>query len=247
MTYLEIKPHILLQNYIDSYWCVKTGLIHQPMMIKLLPDGCIDIILNLGADILSENGNYVMKSGTATLVGTMTVFKNTFIQNDTHLIGIRFKPLGFSAFYIYDSLHAITNKSIEFEKKLLPNIFPNNLEAKDILDGYFLEKLNQKYNPLRNILSNINNYKGLITVDQLAKDNCISNRQLERNFKHFIGTSPKEYLNFVRYQLALKMIKQRAGNRSLLDIAFETGFYDHSHLTNQVKKRTGLPPSQFTA
>ena len=33
--------------------------------------------------------------------------------------------------------------------------------------------------------------------------------------------------------------------RSLLDIAFECGFYDHSHLTNEIKKNTGFSPSEL--
>jgi AraC-like DNA-binding protein len=60
-----------------------------------------------------------------------------------------------------------------------------------------------------------------------------------------VGISPKEYINFVRYQFALQQIKQNNSQKSLLDIAIETGFYDHSHLTNEIKKYSGLLPSQL--
>jgi transcriptional regulator GlxA family with amidase domain len=66
---------------------------------------------------------------------------------------------------------------------------------------------------------------------------------LERNFKKLIGLSPKEYSNIIRFQNALSLIKNSSQRRSLLDIAFECGYYDHSHLSNEIKQKTGLSPS----
>jgi AraC-like DNA-binding protein len=60
-----------------------------------------------------------------------------------------------------------------------------------------------------------------------------------------IGISPKEYSNIVRFQYALSIIKKSGKNRSLSDIAFECGYYDHAHLTNEIKRNTGLSPSQL--
>jgi AraC-like DNA-binding protein len=68
---------------------------------------------------------------------------------------------------------------------------------------------------------------------------------LERNFKTHIGIAPKEYSNIVRFQNALAKIKNSDQGKSLLDIAFECGYYDHSHLTNEIKRNTGLTPSQL--
>ena len=41
------------------------------------------------------------------------------------------------------------------------------------------------------------------------------------------------------------LIKNSDDKRSLLDIAFECGFYDHSHLVNEIKRNTGLAPTQI--
>ena len=82
-------------------------------------------------------------------------------------------------------------------------------------------------------------------MNKLSKQNFTSVRQLERNFKKFIGLSPKEYANIIRFQYALGLIKNSEKKRSLLEIAFECGYYDHSHLTNEIKRNTGLAPSQL--
>jgi AraC-like DNA-binding protein len=95
------------------------------------------------------------------------------------------------------------------------------------------------------VIDIINHYKGQITVDTLAKNSFTSVRQLERNFKQHIGTGPKEFINFVRYETAIRYIRRYAATRSLQDIAYDTGYYDHAHLTNEIKRYTGLAPSQL--
>ncbi|MCL4638401.1 MAG: helix-turn-helix domain-containing protein, partial [Olivibacter sp.] len=89
----------------------------------------------------------------------------------------------------------------------------------------------------------IHSSNGTANIYDLAKRNFTTVRQLERNFKKLIGLSPKEYSNIIRFQHALSLIKDSKQNRSLLDIAFECGYYDHSHLSNDIKRNTGLSPS----
>jgi transcriptional regulator GlxA family with amidase domain len=107
----------------------------------------------------------------------------------------------------------------------------------------FSEKIKSKNNQLQSVINDIHSTNGQISICELSKRNFITVRQLERNFKKFVGLSPKEYSNIIRFQNALSLIKNSNQNRSLLDIAFECGYYDHSHLTNEIKRNTGLSPS----
>lgn len=102
-----------------------------------------------------------------------------------------------------------------------------------------------KNNPLQSVIQDIHSTNGQISIDELSKRNFKTVRQLERNFKKLVGLSPKEYSNIIRFQNALNIIKNSDENRSFLDIAFECGYYDHSHLTNEIKRYTGLSPSQL--
>lgn len=121
MTYSEVKPHPALMPYIDAYWTVISDgtTLHTS---KILPDGCVDIILNLEGDYKTNKGVVLMKSETAYLIGTMTHFKEQITQSRTKLLGIRFKPASLSVFYKFSSLHEITDGNIEFEKGLCPDI-----------------------------------------------------------------------------------------------------------------------------
>ena len=50
MIYNQSKPHSDLAKYIDAYWTVK-GDKKELTAEKILPDGCVDLIFNLGEQI----------------------------------------------------------------------------------------------------------------------------------------------------------------------------------------------------
>src|SRR5687767_15183488 len=120
MAYREFQPHPLLRTYIDAYWVMKGD--ENRMKERIYPDGCIDIIYNLGSEFLSDNRTYTMRNETVYLVGTMLRYKDILRGSKTTLLGIRFKPLGFPAFFQFASLHEITEKTIEFSWKQVPDI-----------------------------------------------------------------------------------------------------------------------------
>jgi len=244
MSYQEFQPHAVLRPYIDAYWVMKSDQ-SAPAGQRIFPDACVDIILNLGGDFLTDNGAYKMKSDAIYLVGTMTRYKDITRDANTFLLGIRFKPLGFPAFFKFSSLHEITEKTIDFNRKLLPEIHHFNNETIAQLDKFFCDKLSVRGHSLFEVLETINNNNGIISIEAIARKHFITGRQLERNFKQYLGISPKEYANFTRYQHAFQLIKKKVFNKNLLDIALDAGFYDHAHLTNEIKKYSGLLPSQL--
>lgn len=244
MLYKEYSPHPDLANYIDAYWTAR-GCEKGNSVENILPDGCVDIIFNLGADCKTDNETVTMQTEKAYLVGTMTHFKPTSINPQTSLLGIRFKPAAFSAFYRFSSLYEITDKTIELENSFAPDLQNTIHHSSAYLDHFFLNRLSKPKHLLLPIIANIHSHKGQLRVNELAQRYFTTPRQLERNFKQHIGVSPKEFINLVRYQCALSAIKRKTTDKSLLDIAFEYGYYDHSHLTNEIKRYTGVAPSQL--
>jgi AraC-like DNA-binding protein len=244
MSYQEFQPYHTLKLYIDAYWVMKSE-VNMPTSQRIYPDGCIDIIINLGGDFWSDNGTCRMKNEFAYLVGTMIRYVDITIRPDTYLLGIRFKPLGFLAFYKFSSLHEITDRTIDFDKSLLPEMHAYNDRTIAVLNKFFCDRLTDGNHALTEIMETINSRHGIISVDNIAKLHFISNRQLERIFKQQLGLTPKEYSNFIRYQHAVQLIKNKGFNNNLLDVALDAGFYDHAHLTNEIKKYSGVLPSQL--
>jgi AraC-like DNA-binding protein len=244
MAYREFLPHPLLRSYIDAYWVMK-GDQEGEIDERIYPDGCIDIIYNLGSEFLTDNRSCVLHNEGVYLVGTMLRYKDITRELNTTLLGIRFKPLGFPAFFQFASLHEITEKTIEFSRAQVPDIRELDEDTLVRLDKFFYDRLPSKPNSLYPVMDTILANKGTIAIEKVAKQHFITPRQLERNFKRDLGVSPKEYANFVRYQHAMQLMKKMPSSENLLDIAIDSGYYDHAHLTNEIKKYSGLLPSQI--
>lgn len=244
MEYKETKPCLELDPFIHSYWELK-GNETDNQWERNFPDGCSGIVVNLGDTCITDNGSVAMEFGTTHVVGVMTSFKDSFIDNNTHLLGVCLKPAAFSSFYKFAPQNELADQTIRFDKSHSFNIDKILKNPVYYFNHFFTDKIHIKCNPLQVVLADIHAANGQMNIYDLAKKNCTTVRQLERNFKTYIGLTPKEYSNIVRFQKTMEIIRNHDQSRSLLDIAFECGFYDHSHLTNEIKRNTGLTPSQL--
>lgn len=244
MEYKEIKPCGELAAFIHCFWELK-GANANSKRERNFPDGCSGLVVNLGSTCITDNGAVKMDFGKTFAVGATTSFKDSLIEAETHLLGVCLKPAAFSRFYKYAPQNELTNRTIELEKKHSFDITKLVKNPIDYLNSFFIDRLMTKNDVMRSVIEDIHQYKGLLSINDVAKRNATTVRQLERNFKIHIGLTPKEYSNIIRFQNALSLIKTKKLKRSLLDIAFDCGYYDHSHLTNEIKKNTGILPSQF--
>ncbi|KGO78807.1 AraC family transcriptional regulator [Flavobacterium beibuense F44-8] len=244
MNYYKVNPCKELTPFIHFYWELK-GKEQGKQWERVFPDGCTGIIMNLGDTCLTDNGFVSMEFGKTYIVGAMTSFKDSYIDTDTHLIGVCLKPATFVNFYNYASQNELSNTTVEFEKINSFNIDKTLNNPFTYFDTFYSQRIKNKTIPLQSVIRDIHLSKGQISIDVLSKQHYTTVRQLQRNFKKFIGLSPKEYSNIIRFQNALNLIKTPNKNKSLLDIAFECGYYDHSHLTNEIKRNTGLTPSEL--
>lgn len=242
MGYKKIKPYKELEPFIHFYWELK-GTEMETQWERVFPDGCAGVVMNIGESCVTDNGSVLMQFGKTYVVGAMTSFKDSFIDSSTHLIGVCLKPATFANFYSFASQNELTNDTVQLEKSNSFNIDKIFDSPFNYFDYFFSERIKSKNNQLRSVLSDIHSVNGTVSICELAKRNCTTVRQLERDFKKLIGLSPKEYANIIRFQYALRLIKNSNQNRSLADIAFECGYYDHSHLSNEIKRNTGLSPS----
>lgn len=70
----------------------------------------------------------------------------------------------------------------------------------------------------------------------------LSAPQIERYFKKVFHLTPMQYLQKVRIDHAITLLK---GDMSIADIAIRCGYTDHSAFSRQFKASFGIPPSSF--
>ena len=238
------KPHHHLARFVDTYWELKSDK-DFTVADKVIPDGCVDLIFNFGNDYVIDSENCVLQNEKAYLGGTITEFKENNITPGTHIIGVRFKPAAFAYLYSFSSLHELTNRCVEIGRQMIPDpkSLQNNFPA--AFDAFFSARITPPKHILLPLVDFIEASKGVVSIREMAQTNFTTVRQLERNFKYYIGLSPKEYTNIVRFKFARDMITSRCRNRKISDIALECGYYDLAHLSNAIKKYTGEVPSML--
>ncbi|WP_421656757.1 helix-turn-helix domain-containing protein [Leptothermofonsia sp. ETS-13] len=64
-------------------------------------------------------------------------------------------------------------------------------------------------------------------------------------FKQSIATTPYQYLLQQRIERAKQLLKQT--DQPIMEIALRCGFNNHSHLSQQFRRLTGMTPKAFRA
>ena len=100
------------------------------------------------------------------------------------------------------------------------------------------------YNPIRKAVVYLNaHYAENVTVEHLAGISGYSVAQFRRLFHSLVGMAPSEYVTSVRINAAKTLL--RTTGKRIIDIAAETGFFDHAHFIRTFKRKTGFTPAQY--
>ncbi|MBL0146472.1 MAG: AraC family transcriptional regulator [Chitinophagaceae bacterium] len=83
-----------------------------------------------------------------------------------------------------------------------------------------------------------------LTLPQIAKEACLSSKQLERKFKERTGVNPKLFERLIRFDNAFRL-KNTQSQMDWLRIAMECNYHDYQHLSKEYKDFTSLSPTAF--
>lgn len=78
--------------------------------------------------------------------------------------------------------------------------------------------------------------------EALARRHGSSRRQLERDFRRWLGVSPNAYTRLARFQRAAAAL---GGGAALADVAAASGFADQAHMTRVFRETAGLTPGRL--
>ena len=176
MRYREIIPGAPLNTYVECFWTLESSA-PSTHPERILPDGCIELILNFG-DRFSQHCETRVTT-KEFLVGQMTGPIMISPSGSVQLIGIRFHPGGTLPFLCMP-LHELTDHVVELgslssglERDLLATSESQSLPEKiRAIEKFLTRRLtNDEHDPrLMKIAARIVDSRGLIAVDELAAD-----------------------------------------------------------------------------
>jgi len=124
-------------------------------------------------------------------------------------------------------------------KELLINIL-YNCQDKQLL-SYFKSVANNSIPSLTNIMES--NFCFNLKIEEFAKMSHRSLSTFKRDFHNHYNTTPGKWLLGKRLDYAANLLLRNATNIS--QVAFESGFEDHSHFSRAFREKFGLAPSEY--
>ena len=253
MNYREFPPGESLKHIIDTYWFWDNTSAYYKSSI--LPDCSMDIIFNFGSSFNSRSDSKTKINNSDIIVtGMMTSFMKFFMEKNSRLFGIRFKPLGLN-YFLNLGFDNLTN-SILHLNLLISNYYYLKFKNIFLLEEY--EEIIEFFETVfRSLLDSSNNNidhdvslavfrmssSPDYSVSRIIENTGISKRYLEIKFKREIGLSMKEFMNIKRFMKAKREIS--CSDKSLTEIAVNNDYYDSSHMIKDFIKYTGLTPKKW--
>jgi AraC-like DNA-binding protein len=239
MRYREFKPTVPLRRFVECFWTLEADKsVAVSAGERILPDGCVELILNFGDPFLQHEDGERRRQPRNFIVGQMTGPILISPTGAVQLLGIRFQPGGTRPFLdlpaseITDQVVELGSLSRRFERDLLQacaSVLSMSSKVAEV-DRYFVQRLSSSIHDshLLALAATIIDRRGIVSIDDLASDAGISNRQLERRFLHEVGLGPKLLARIVRFQQVFRAVDQ--SDPSWAEVAVECGYYDQAHL-----------------
>lgn len=215
----EFRPGPALRPWVAACWSTNAA----PEAIRVLPDGCADIIIDRDRD-------------EAFVVGAMT--RPLFIEPDRagNFLGIRFRP-GRLAATLGVPLREVTDARVPLRD------VTRHLEIHgDSLERDLERCVARDTDPrVDAAVERIIRSGGRCDIARVAALVNVTRQHLARLFAENVGISPKLFARVIRFRQAMRMGREKpwAG------VAAELGYADQSHLIAEFREFSGTTPVPF--
>lgn len=259
ITTSEIAPSPLLASFIRAYAYREFDTQGKEVIMPWRASSDTNIIFffkDLPASLTDHHTGEVLKRGkNCDLVGMSTQYNGDMTFNGKYaFLQIIFQPHGFYTLFnispcdIADKI-VWSGDIFHSDLKLLHEQLSEegNPQAmarlvNDWLMQYLNKKKNVHYNERITLAANlIIKRAGLVNIETIAHDACMSMRNFERIFTHETGMSPKQLCCISRFNNALDL-KLKNPSMKWISVAHQFGYFDQMHLIKDFKRFCGEAP-----
>ena len=256
MQYHEFPVPEPLKGYVQTMWAMESESdTEQYPRSLIMPDGIVEAIFHYKEPFHYYQENKKYKQDALIAVSMMKKYMEIESDGATGFIAVRFFPWG--AYHFFDTpISSFVDQTINAEQlwpgdpeRLISSLRDAaTLESRvEIIIVFLLEKLrlHQKEEAgTDNVIRLIREYKGTLSIEQVAERTGINLKQLERKFSSLLGTTPKVFSRVCRFLDICHHLHQHKG-KSLTALAYECGYFDQSHFINDFKSFSGFTPKEF--
>ena len=252
--YSQFVPTRMLTPFVACYWTI-TGADENPATrIRVLPDGCMDIIFDFIGSIRftepPQDTNY-----TSFMVGIHEASMVEFLPATPKMLGIRFRPgavtslLGFSAPEFSESHVNLDSILPDFSRLVFSYAGAMNTPRKmvAVVERLLLERLGSlpdSHSLTRQVVTNLWKSRAHHSINRLADAMGIHQRKLERTLRAHTGLTPKQLGRTMRFVSATRSLHANP-HQSLASLALDLGYTDQPHFTREFKRMAGLSPTRW--
>ena len=260
LRYSEIRPGPPLSDAIRCIWVVRGTPDQGPAPDPVVPDGCVEIVLNFAEPFEQLLGTRRVRQPLAMIVGQST--RPVVIQPtaSVDLVGIRFHPW---------AAHLLLRIPVgELRDQLVPLEDVRSFIRPDLLEAaatacttaarlaLLMQSLQAalanarpvagEHHALAQLVQLVVGNTATASVRELSARTGHGMRSIQRLFETHVGVAPKTLMRIARVQRALRMA-QLSPTMSWTTIGARAGYFDQSHLIRDFRALVGCVPSDFRA
>lgn len=254
---MQFEPGKKLAPFIRHYLLLRADQA-EVTLYRLFSDGQPGIVVPLAEQMLitTDDCPFGEQLPSMFIYGQMSGYRDLQIEGKLALLVVVLKPFalnllfGMNATELNDGIFLpadlIGTEAIPFERKMAKS--KSLREVIDTIGGFLLERFQKSRGLNEDLIRSlelINEYEGVIRMDDLLKKTQINERRLERLFLQQVGISPKKMMNVIRFQHFLKIFRELSTYSNLTTAVYQAGYYDQSHLNNYFKSLTGITPIEY--
>jgi AraC-like DNA-binding protein len=254
MIYLEKTPSRVLAPWVRSLWYCRAPEVPYGRE-RVLPNGCLQIVLNLCGDSLADCGDDGAVSGRtarAIVVGARSRYEVIDTSDLAEVAGVVIQPGGFARLFgeradlffeqsisldsvwrepVADGLCEVSSpreKLCRFERLLIGLVRGDACRSEMVDHAIYLFR--RKH----------------LSVAECARSVGVSERRLSQVFREEVGLAPKMWCRIHRFQAATRAL--HAGiDVAWSELALRCGYYDQSHFANDFRAFSGIDPTTYVA
>lgn len=249
MKFERYHPLQILKPFVKEYKIIES---EQDVINRILPDTSIVMAFRFGT------GEVRMEGMASVIPLSLVSGISKSLRHIEHTKGsktllVLFTEVGASVFFkiplqelfgIQTSLDNLIPKAIISELGLRIYEAENHVMRISIVETFLLGILaNQEVDKtVQFAVRKIRESNGMVNIRDLASSLHMSLDPFEKRFGRITGATPKHLSSLVRLRHTVRMVPAAP---SMMDVVYEGGYYDQSHMIRFFKRFTGQTPSAF--